>query len=172
MKRVYDFLKKANVYYLATVEGDQPRVRPFGTVNEFEGKLYIQTGKSKPCYQQMIANPKVEICAFAAGEWLRLAATVTVQPKSVTVGKGETAKISFTAVGDDLKYEWYYKNPGATKFSKTSTFTGNTYTISSKESLQLQNILTIRNSFISEQTEVMEFFLIIHLIMHQWESLV
>ena len=48
MKRVYDFLKKAQVYYLATVEGDQPRVRPFGTVNEFEGKLYIQTGKVKP----------------------------------------------------------------------------------------------------------------------------
>ena len=54
MKRVYDFLKKASVYYLATVEGDQPRVRPFGTINEFEGKLYIQTGKVKPTSKQLI----------------------------------------------------------------------------------------------------------------------
>lgn len=72
MKRVYDFLKKAEVYYLATVEGDQPRVRPFGTVNEFEGKLYIQTGKVKPTSKQLAANPKVEICAFTGGEWIRV----------------------------------------------------------------------------------------------------
>ncbi len=73
MKKVYDFLKKAQVYYLATVEGDQPRVRPFGTVNEFEGKLYIQTGKVKPTSRQLAANNKAEICAFAGGEWLRVA---------------------------------------------------------------------------------------------------
>jgi len=73
MKRVYDFLKKAGVYYLATTEGDQPRVRPFGTVNEFEGKLYIQTGKVKPTSRQLAANPKAEICAFADGEWVRVA---------------------------------------------------------------------------------------------------
>lgn len=73
MKRVCDFLKKAEVYYLATIEGDQPRVRPFGTVNEFEGKLYIQTGKAKPTSQQLAVNPKVEICAFAGGEWIRVA---------------------------------------------------------------------------------------------------
>ena len=73
MKRVHDFLKKAGVYYLATVEGDQPRVRPFGTVNEFEGKLYIQTGKVKPVSQQLMANPKAEICAFMDGTWLRIA---------------------------------------------------------------------------------------------------
>ena len=73
MKRVYDFLKKAQVYYLATVEGDQPRVRPFGTVNEFEGKLYIQTGKIKPTSKQLKANPKAEICAFCGGEWIRIA---------------------------------------------------------------------------------------------------
>ena len=74
MQEVYDFLKSAGTYYLATVEGDQPRVRPFGTVNIFEGKLYIQTGKSKPCSKQMAANPKVEICAFKDGQWLRIAA--------------------------------------------------------------------------------------------------
>ena len=73
MKRVYDFLKKAEVYYLATVEGDQPRVRPFGTVNEFEGKLYIQTGKVKPTSHQLTANPKAEICAFMEGSWIRVA---------------------------------------------------------------------------------------------------
>ena len=73
MKRVHDFLKKAEVYYLATVEGEQPRVRPFGTVNEFEGKLYIQTGKIKPTSRQIAANNKVEICAFCGGEWIRVA---------------------------------------------------------------------------------------------------
>ena len=74
MKRVYDFLKKANVYYLATVEGEVPRVRPFGTINEFEGKLYIQTGKVKPVADQMKANPKVEISAMAEGKWIRIEA--------------------------------------------------------------------------------------------------
>ena len=73
MKRVLDFLKKAEVYYLATVGGDQPRVRPFGTINEFEGKLYIQTGKVKPTSKQLAANPKAEICAFKDGAWIRVA---------------------------------------------------------------------------------------------------
>ena len=72
MKRVYDFLKAADTYYLATVEGDQPRVRPFGTVNIYEGKLYIQTGKVKPVSKQIAANPKVEICAYKDGSWLRV----------------------------------------------------------------------------------------------------
>ncbi len=73
MQEVYDFLKKANTYYLATVEGDQPRVRPFGTVDIFEGKLYIQTGKSKSVSKQLQANPKAELCAFTEGKWLRVA---------------------------------------------------------------------------------------------------
>ena len=73
MKRVYEFLKNAEVYYLATVEGDQPRVRPFGTIHEFEGKLYIQTGKIKPTSRQLAANPKAEICAFTGGAWIRIA---------------------------------------------------------------------------------------------------
>ena len=73
MKRVLEFLKKAEVYYLATVEGDQPRVRPFGTVHEFEGRLYIQTGKVKPTSRQLEKNNKVEICAFHDGAWLRVA---------------------------------------------------------------------------------------------------
>ena len=73
MKRVLDFLKNAEVYYLATVESDQPRVRPFGTANEFEGKLYIQTGKVKPTSRQIAANPKAELCAFKDGAWIRVA---------------------------------------------------------------------------------------------------
>lgn len=73
MERIVKFLKDAGVYYLATVEGDQPRVRPFGTVHIFEGKLYIQTGKVKDVSKQLMANPKAEICAFKKGEWIRVA---------------------------------------------------------------------------------------------------
>ncbi len=72
MQEVYDFLKKCGTYYLATVEGDQPRVRPFGTVAIFDGRLYIQTGKIKPVSHQLHANPKAEICAFADGQWIRV----------------------------------------------------------------------------------------------------
>ncbi|MDO0825281.1 pyridoxamine 5'-phosphate oxidase family protein [Desulfosporosinus nitroreducens] len=74
MQEVFDFLKKCQTYYLATVDGDQPRVRPFGTVNIFEGKLYIQTGKVKDVSKQMTANPKIEICAFNGQEWIRIQA--------------------------------------------------------------------------------------------------
>ncbi|MCR4991158.1 MAG: pyridoxamine 5'-phosphate oxidase family protein [Lachnospiraceae bacterium] len=76
MEKVAKFLKEAETYYLATVDGDQPRVRPFGTVNMFDGKLYIQTGKSKDVSKQIHANPKVEICAFKDGTWLRVAGTL------------------------------------------------------------------------------------------------
>ena len=73
MERVCQFLKDAGVYYLATVEGDPPRVRPFGTAHIFEGKLYIQPGKVKPTSHQLAANPKAEICAFHKGTWVRIA---------------------------------------------------------------------------------------------------
>lgn len=73
MQRVCEFLKNAQIYYLATVEGDQPHVRPFGTAHIFEGRLYIQTGKIKPVSKQLLANPKAEICAFKDGKWLRVA---------------------------------------------------------------------------------------------------
>ena len=72
MKRVCEFLKEAGVYYLATVDGEQPRVRPFGTAHIFEDKLYIQTGKVKPVSKQIAANPKAELCAFKDGTWLRI----------------------------------------------------------------------------------------------------
>lgn len=73
MERICKFLKDAGVYYLATLEGDQPRVRPFGTAHIFEGRLYIQTGKAKPCSRQIAENPKVELCAFHNGAWVRVA---------------------------------------------------------------------------------------------------
>lgn len=73
MERIVKFLKDAEVYYLATVEGDQPRVRPFGTAHIFEGRLYIQTGKVKDVSKQLALNPKAEICAFKGGEWIRIA---------------------------------------------------------------------------------------------------
>ena len=72
MDKVLKFLKDVETYYLATVEGDQPRVRPFGTAHVFEEKLYIQTGKVKDVSKQLHQNPKAEICAFKNGEWLRV----------------------------------------------------------------------------------------------------
>jgi uncharacterized pyridoxamine 5'-phosphate oxidase family protein len=75
MKTVYDFLKKCQTYYLATVENDQPRVRPFGTIDIFENKLYIQTGKIKNVSKQIAKNPKIEICAFDGNTWIRIEAT-------------------------------------------------------------------------------------------------
>ncbi len=75
MNEVYEFLKSCGVYYLATLEGDQPRVRPFGTIDLFEGRLYIQTGKVKAVANQMKASPKVELCAMAQdGSWIRICA--------------------------------------------------------------------------------------------------
>lgn len=72
MKEVWEFLKESGVYYLATIDNDKPRVRPFGTAEIFEDRLYIQTGKKKDCYKQIMANPNVEICAFNNGKWIRI----------------------------------------------------------------------------------------------------
>lgn len=86
MKKVYDFLKKTGTYYLATVEGDQPRVRPFGTVLIYEDKLYIQTGKIKPVAKQLAENPKAELCAFDGNTWLRVSGEL-VADESVAAKK-------------------------------------------------------------------------------------
>ncbi len=87
MKRVYEFLKQAGTYYLATVDGDQPRVRPFGTVNVFEGKLYIQTGKGKAVNDQIVTNGKVELCAMQGDTWIRLSGTLVLDER---VAAGES----------------------------------------------------------------------------------
>jgi uncharacterized pyridoxamine 5'-phosphate oxidase family protein len=82
LKEVYDFLKGCGNYYLATVEDDQPRVRPFGSLAIYEGKLYIQTGKIKNVSKQMAANPKIEICAFdGKGAWVRVQAVAVDDPR-------------------------------------------------------------------------------------------
>ena len=75
MEEVLKFLKENPTYYLATMDGDQPRVRPFGTISLFEGKLYFQTGHVKQVYEQLTANPKIEICGFKDGKWIRIEAT-------------------------------------------------------------------------------------------------
>ena len=81
MEEVYNFLKACGTYYLATVEGDQPRVRPFGTVDMYNGQLTIQTGLKKDVARQMLENPRVEICAFDGQRWLRLAAKAVEVPE-------------------------------------------------------------------------------------------
>ena len=81
MQEVYDFLKAAGTYYLATDEDGQPRVRPFGTVNLFDGKLYIQTGKVKAVSRQMHENPRIEICAMQGGRWLRVEASAALDDR-------------------------------------------------------------------------------------------
>ena len=117
MERVYDFLKKAGTYYLATVEGDQPRVRPFGTVDLFEGKIYIQTGKVKECSKQIQANPKVELCAFNGAEWIRIAGTLVrddrVEPKEHMLDAYPNLKAMYSATDDNTEV-LYLKDATAT----------------------------------------------------------
>lgn len=123
MQEVLNFLKKAGTYYLATVEGDQPRVRPFGTIHEFEGKLYIQTGKSKPCSKQMAANSKVEICAFAGGEWVRIAANAVnddrIEAKESMLDAYPNLKDRYSATDDNTQV-LYLENAVATFSSFTA----------------------------------------------------
>nr|WP_288974185.1 pyridoxamine 5'-phosphate oxidase family protein [uncultured Blautia sp.] len=81
MQEIYDFLKKCGTYFLATTEGSQPRGRPFGTVDIFEGRLYIQTGKVKDVSKQMQSNPQIEICACDGGHWLRITAAAVLDDR-------------------------------------------------------------------------------------------
>ena len=113
MNEVYEFLKKCGTYYLATVDGDQPRVRPFGTVDLFEGKLYIQTGKVKDVSKQMKANPKVEISGMAGGKWIRLAAEAVLDERIEAQAHMLDAYPSLQAMykpGDGNTEVFYLKN--------------------------------------------------------------
>ena len=96
MERVLRFLKDAGTYYLATVDGDQPRVRPFGTIHMYDGRLYIQTGLSKDVAKQLLANPKAEICAFMKGTWLRVAGKLVLDDN-------RDARVSMLEAYPDLK---------------------------------------------------------------------
>ena len=114
MKEVYEFLKNCGAYYLATVEGDQPRVRPFGTVDIFKDKLYIQTGKVKAVAQQMKTNPKVEISAMAQdGRWIRITAEAVlddnIKAQEHMLDAYPNLKAMYTA-GDGNTEVYYLKN--------------------------------------------------------------
>ena len=122
MQEVYEFLKKCGTYYLATVDGDQPRVRPFGTADIFEGRLYIQTGKVKDVSKQIQANPKVEICAFADGKWLRVAGKLVrddrVEAKRHMLDAHPSLKGMYSAEDDNTEV-LYFENATATFSSFT-----------------------------------------------------
>lgn len=122
MQEVYEFLKACGTYYLATVEGDQPRVRPFGTIDIFEDKLYIQTGKVKDVSKEMQANPKVEICAFDGQKWIRVAGEVVrddrVEPKKHMLDSYPNLQALYRA-DDDNTEVLYLKNATATIYSFT-----------------------------------------------------
>ena len=123
MQQVYDFLKKCGTYYLATVEGEQPRVRPFGTVDLFEGKLYLQTGLSKSVAQQLKADPKVELCAFDGERWLRVAASAVYDDNLEAQKHMLAAYPSLQAMyqpGDGNTAVYYLKDATATFSSFTA----------------------------------------------------
>ncbi|MDR2197216.1 MAG: pyridoxamine 5'-phosphate oxidase family protein [Coriobacteriales bacterium] len=123
MDEVYEFFKKAGTYYLATVEGDQPRLRPFGTVDIFEGRLYIQTGRGKDISRQVAANPKVEMCAFVDGVWVRLAGTLVDDPSEAAEAHMLDAYPMLKdryAAGDGNNQVLYFKDATATFYSFTS----------------------------------------------------
>lgn len=121
MKRVYDFLNEAETYYLATVEGDQPRVRPFGTVNVFEDKLYIQTGKGKAVAKQINANPKVEVCAMKGDEWIRVEGTLVlddrVEAQESMLDDYPSLRKMYTTGPDGNTAVYYFKDATATIYS-------------------------------------------------------
>lgn len=122
IERVYQFLDEAHTYYLATVEGDQPRVRAFGTALLYDGKLYIQTGKVKPVSKQIAENPKVEICAFKDGKWLRIAGELVNDDdkavKEAMLEKMPSLKAMYSADDDNMQM-LYFKNAVATFSSFT-----------------------------------------------------
>lgn len=122
MQKVYDFLKKCNTYYLATTDGDQPRVRPFGTIDLFEDKLYIQTGKVKDVSKQILKNPKIEICAFDGEKWLRIQA-VAVEDDRVEARQhmldGYPELQNMYSATDDNTQVFYLKDATATFSSFT-----------------------------------------------------
>lgn len=122
MERVEKFLKDAETYYLATVDGDQPRVRPFGTAHIFEGKLYIQTGKVKEVSKQLHANPKAEVCAFKNGEWLRVAGELVeddrIEARQSMLDAYPSLQHMYSA--DDGNTEvFYFKDAAATFYAFT-----------------------------------------------------
>lgn len=108
------------MYYIATVEGDQPRVRPFGTIHIFEGKLYIQTGRKKNVSRQLAANGKTELCAMKGDEWIRLSGTLVddnrKEAKASMLDAYPALKKMYSA-DDDNTQVLYFKDATATIYS-------------------------------------------------------
>ena len=122
MKEVQEFLKDCGVYYLATMDGDQPRVRPFGTAEIFEDHLYIQTGKSKNVSKQIEKNPNVELCALSEGKWLRLSGTLVRDERmeaKISMFENNPILKKFYKVDSDKTEVLYFKNATATIYSFT-----------------------------------------------------
>ena len=122
MEEVYDFLKQSRVFYIATVDGNKPRVRPFGAVNIFEGKLYIQTGKIKNVSKQMQINPNIEISANTEGRWIRLEAEVVEDDRreaKVSMLEANPELKAIYSADDDNTQVLYLKNAKATFCSFT-----------------------------------------------------
>lgn len=121
MKRVYDFLREAETYYLATVDGDQPRVRPFGTAHIFEDKLHIQTGKGKSVAKQINANPRVEICAMRGDEWIRIEGMLVlddrVEAQESMLDDYPSLRKMYTTGPDGNTAVYYFKDATATIYS-------------------------------------------------------
>lgn len=119
MQEVLELLKKCGTYYLATVDGDQPRVRPFGTAVLFEDKLYIQTGKVKPVSQQLHANPKAEICAFDGQTWVRICGKLVAderrEPKACMLDAYPHLRAMYSE--DDENTEVFYLEDATATFS-------------------------------------------------------
>lgn len=116
MKEVQEFLKEAGVYYLATVDNGKPKVRPFGTIEIFEDKLYIQTGKKKAVYKQILNNPNVEICAFIDGKWIRVSGELVpddrIEAKKDMLDKNPSLRGMYNE-NDDNTIVLYFKNAKA-----------------------------------------------------------
>ena len=122
MKEVYEFLKECGVYYLGTIDNGKPRVRPFGTIEIFEDHLYIQTGKSKDVYKQILANPSVEICAFKDGRWIRIEGRLIpddrVEAKKDMLDKNPSLRGMYNE-NDDNTIVLYFESGKATIYSFT-----------------------------------------------------
>lgn len=123
MQEVYEFLKDCGIYYLATVDGDQPRVRPFGTIDIFDGKLYIQTGKVKDVSKQIAKNSKVEICAFKDGTWVRISGNLVrderIEAKEHMLDSYPNLKSMYDAHDENTEV-LYFENAVATFSSFTA----------------------------------------------------
>lgn len=120
MEEVYEFLKECGTFYLATIDGDKPHVRPFGALNIFEDKLYLQTGKSKNVSKQMQANPHIEISGTIGGKWIRVEGEVVrddrYEAKFDMLEHNPELKSLYSA-DDDNTEVLYLKNAKATFYS-------------------------------------------------------